>query len=113
MNILIFCGLTLLLVAEISEQPRYIFANIPGLGEYFSRLIFALKHWVQAGHFEYHDPYIRNNYYYYKVFVLFRGVCYKQQNQTMRNENGAQKNVHIFKSNAPTLLKLGVGFYHM
>ena len=29
--ILIFCGLTLLLVAEISEQPRNIFANISGL----------------------------------------------------------------------------------
>ena len=26
-----------------------------------------------------------------------------------KNENGAQENVHIFKSNAPTLLKLGVG----
>ena len=30
-----------------------------------------------------------------------------------KNENGAQKNVHIFKSKAPTLLKLGVGFDHM
>ena len=29
------------------------------------------------------------------------------------NENGAQKNVHIFKSNAPILLKLGVGLDHM
>ena len=44
--IFIFCGLILLLVTEISEQPRYIFANISGLGEYFSKRIFALKHWV-------------------------------------------------------------------
>ena len=85
-------GLILLLVAEISEQPRYIFANISGLSEYFSKLIFVLKkNWVQACRFEYHEPYnIQNNYYYYKVSVLFRGFCYKQQNQTMKNENGAQ-----------------------
>ena len=44
--IFIFHSLILLLVTEISEQPRYIFANISGLGEYFSKLIFALKHWV-------------------------------------------------------------------
>ena len=30
-----------------------------------------------------------------------------------KNGNGAQKNAHIFKSNAPTWLKLGVGFDHM
>ena len=42
--IFIFHGLFLLLVTEISEQPRYIFANISGLSEYFSKWIFALKH---------------------------------------------------------------------
>ena len=88
--IFIFHSLILLLVTEISEQPRYIFANISGLGEYFSKRIFALKHWVQAGRFEYHEPYIQNNYNYYKESVLFRGFCYKQQNQTMKNENGTQ-----------------------
>ena len=41
--IFIFHNLILLLVTEISEQPRYIFANILGLGEYLSKLIFALK----------------------------------------------------------------------
>merc|ERR1712081_25925 len=56
--IFIFHSLILLLVTEISEQPRYIFANISGLGEYFSKRIFALKHWVQAGRFEYNEPYI-------------------------------------------------------
>ena len=61
--IFIFHSLILLLVTEISEQPRYIFANISGLGEYFSKRIVALKHWVQAGRFEYHEPYIRNNYH--------------------------------------------------
>ena len=55
-TIFIFHGLILLPVAEISEKPRYVFANISGLGEYFSKLIFALKHWVQADHFEYHEP---------------------------------------------------------
>ena len=61
--IFIFRGLILLLVAGISEQPRHIFANMSGLGEYFSKLIFALKHWIQVGRFEYHEPYIRNNYH--------------------------------------------------
>ena len=88
--VFIFRGLILLLVAENSERPRYIFANISGLGEYFSKPIFALKYWVQAGRFEYHEAYIQNNYYYYKASVLFRGFCYKQQNQTTKNENGAQ-----------------------
>ena len=32
---------------------------------------------------------------------------------TTKNQNGAQKNVHIFKSNVPTLLKLGVGLDHI
>ena len=59
--IFIFRGLILLLVAEIYEQPRYIFANISGLGEYFSNPIFTLKHWVQAGCFEYHEPYYWKN----------------------------------------------------
>ena len=40
---------------------------------------------------------------------MFKDFCYKQQNQTTKNENGAQKNIHIFKSNAPKLLKLSVG----
>ena len=88
--IFIFCCLILLLVAEISVQPRYIFANISGLGEYFSKLTFALKHWVKAGRFEYYEPYIWNDYYHYKVSVLSRDFCYKQQNQTLKNENGAQ-----------------------
>ena len=47
------------------------------------------------------------------VSGLFRYICYKQQNQTAKNEYEAQKNVNIFKSNAPTLLKLGVGLDHM
>ena len=47
------------------------------------------------------------------VSGLFRDFCYKQQNQTTKNKNGAQKNVHIFKIEAPTLLKLGIGLDHM
>ena len=87
--IFIFRCLILLLVADISEQPRHIFANFSGPSEYFLKPIFALNYWVQAGHFEYHEPYIRNNYHYYKVSVLFRGFFFKQQNQTTKNENGA------------------------
>ena len=44
-----------------------------------------------------------------QVFVLFRDFCCKLQNLTTQNQNAAHKNLHIFKSNAPTLLKLGVG----
>ena len=73
-----------MLVAEISEQPRHIFANISGLGEYFTKSMFALKHKVQAGHFEYHEPYNRNNYCYYNLSVLLQGFCYKQQNKTTK-----------------------------
>ena len=34
----------------------HFFGNILGLGGYFLKLIFALKPWVQAGRFEYHEP---------------------------------------------------------
>ena len=47
------------------------------------------------------------------VTWLFRDFCYRQQNQTTKKENGAQKNVYFFKSNAPILLKLGVSLDHM
>ena len=43
----------------------------------------------------------------------FRDFCYKQQNKTMKNKNVAQKNAHIFISNALILLKLGVGLDYM
>ena len=51
--------------------------------------------------------------YWQNVSGLFRDFCYKQQNQTTKNGNSTQKKVHIFKSNAPILLKLGVGLDHM
>ena len=35
----------------------YLFANIWGLGAYIYKPIFVLKPWVQAGRFEYHEPY--------------------------------------------------------
>ena len=40
-----------------------ILANISGLGTYFSKPIFALKPWAQAGCFEYHEPYNRKNFF--------------------------------------------------
>ena len=40
---------------------RHFFGNIIGLGTYFSKPIFALKPWVRAGQFEYHEPHNRNN----------------------------------------------------
>ena len=64
--IFIFCGPILLLVTEISEQPRYIFANISGLGEYFSKWNFALKHWVHAG---------TMNHIFGIIIIITRHLC--------------------------------------
>ena len=47
----------------------HILAHISGLGAYFSKPIFALKLWVQAGRFEYHEPYNLNNF-----FFTYKGV---------------------------------------
>ena len=48
----------------------HILLNISGLGEYFSKPIFALKPWAQAGRFKYHEPYKRNNF-----FFSYKGGC--------------------------------------
>ena len=42
----------------------YLFANIFGPNAYFSKPIFALKPWAQAGHFEYHEAHNRNNFFW-------------------------------------------------
>ena len=47
----------------------HFFGNILGLGAYFLKPIFALKPWVQAGRFEYHEPYNPNDF-----FFTFKGV---------------------------------------
>ena len=47
----------------------HVFADISGLGAYFSKPIFALKPWVRAGRFEYHEPYNLNNF-----FFTYKGV---------------------------------------
>ena len=41
----------------------HFFGNISGLGAYFSKSIFALKPWAQAGRFEYHEPYNQKNFF--------------------------------------------------
>ena len=43
----------------------HIFADISGLGAFFSKPIFALKQWDWAGRFEYHEPYNQNNYFFH------------------------------------------------
>ena len=47
----------------------HIFADISGLGAYFSYIIFALKPWDWAGWVEYHEPYNRNDF-----FFTYKGV---------------------------------------
>ena len=50
------------------SKISYLFGKISGLGTYLN-LIFALKPWFQAGHFEYHKPYNRK----YFFFGLIKG----------------------------------------
>ena len=45
------------------SKNSYLFGNISGLSAYFSKPIFALKPWVQAGRFKYHKPYKLNNFF--------------------------------------------------
>ena len=50
----------------------HIFADISGLGAYFSKPIFALKPWDWAGRFEYHEPYNRDDFFS-SLFSLSKG----------------------------------------
>ena len=52
-----------------TTQICHIWADISGLGAYFSNPIFALGPWVQAGWFEYHESYNPNNF-----FFTYKGV---------------------------------------
>ena len=92
--IFIFHGLILLLVAETSEQHRYLVIIIIILNIGFM----VLKTTGLNPVFQRKNP-------FWKIFTeswdigknvsgLFRDFCYKQQNQTSENEDGAQKNVH-------------------
>ena len=49
---------------------------------------------------------------YYYIVRLVRCLWW-WQNLSAKNGNGAQENVHIFKNNAPTLLKLSEDLDHM
>ena len=52
-----------------SSKIWHILDDISGLGAYFSKPIFALKPWVQAGRFEYNEPYNPKNFFSH----LYRG----------------------------------------
>ena len=41
----------------------HVLADISGLGAHFSKPIFALKPWVQASRFEYHEPHNLSNFF--------------------------------------------------
>ena len=43
---------------------QHFFGNILGPDAYFSKPIFALKPWVRAGQFEYHEPYNPNSFFH-------------------------------------------------
>ena len=44
---------------------QHFFGNILGPDAYFSKPIFALKPWVRAGRFEYHEPYNPNDFFFH------------------------------------------------
>ena len=48
-----------------------------------------------------------------KSQLAARGPQIQPTNLSPKNKNGTQNNVHIFRSNVLTLLKLGVGLDHM
>ena len=52
----------------------HFFGNIFGLGAHFSKPIFALKSWVQAGWFEYHEPHNLNNFFSSTDYQITRAV---------------------------------------
>ena len=56
---------------KYAPSPKILPKNCPkssfqtkGLGAYFSKPIFALKPWAQAGRFEYHEAYNRKNFFF-------------------------------------------------
>ena len=50
---------------NLTSKIWHILADISVLGAYFSKPIFALKPWVRAGRFEYHEPHNRNNFFFH------------------------------------------------
>ena len=55
-------GLKIALPNQTSKN-WHILGDISGLGAFFSKPIFALKSWVRAGRFEYHEPHNPNNFF--------------------------------------------------
>ena len=55
---------------------RHKLFNISGPGAYFSKPIFALKPWAQAGRFEYHKPYKWNKIEIWIIrgLQIFKGI---------------------------------------
>ena len=51
------------------SKMSYLFANISGPDSYFSKPIFALKPWVQAGRFGYQESFNQKNF-----FRTYKGV---------------------------------------
>ena len=84
----------LLLLAETSEQHRYLVIVID-----------YRVHGTQNDQLEPSDSTQKSKYSLRPEILakMYLGFCYKQQNLTTKNENGTQKNVLIFKSNAPKL----------
>ena len=101
-----------------------VFANISVPGAYFSKPIFVLKSWAQAGRFEYHEPYKRNNF-----FLSYKGGCRFLKSRTpqlkplkIENHINFPKTYIIYPNNyyqpnwkcdffnfQPTLMGIGMG----
>ena len=69
------------------SKTSYLFAKISGSNAYFSKPFFALKPWVQAGRFEYHEPYNWKNLFWTNKGVLKFKKVKKDSGYSGPNEN--------------------------
>ena len=61
--------------AGLVWRPAFwdVLLNISGPSAYVSKPIFALKPWIQAGRFEYHEPYNPKHFFWtYKGVLEFK-----------------------------------------
>ena len=81
-------------IPHIWKMFIFEFSNFPFWNNYFS-FFFTLKHWVQAGHFEYHEPYNRNNYHYCsEVSATSNKISPQKMKMVLRNFFISSKIMH-------------------
>ena len=87
--------------AGLVWRPNFwhILLNISGLSEYFSKAIFVLKPWAQAGYFEYHEPYKRNNNFFEYLCRFLKSRTPQLKPLKIENFNDFPKTYIIYPNN--------------